>query len=74
MNSLRKLVYRFCNLPFHKQIEIVDKLKITKEEDSGVEENELMKYYFKRIGEKNLFKELWDEVENNYEDKIENPF
>ena len=76
MNPLRKLDYRFNSLAYHIRLEIADKLNLIKDEDEGISDIERFKRIFKRVGERDLFVRLWDEVEQKHtvKSEIDNPF
>lgn len=75
MNPIRSLVNDFMDLSYHKRLDIANELGITDEADAEIEDIELFKIYFKRIGEKNLFKELWDKInEISGDPNFDNPF
>lgn len=71
-----RLVYRFLELPTHRQLGIARRLGLLDDIQSSISRKELARRVFKEAGEQNKLRELWDQVSEETRDiqKSENPF
>lgn len=75
VNPKRRLVFRFHNLSYVAQMEIVTKLKLTAEEDRDLSDEERQSRYFRRAEQNEILDQLWTAVEQQHgKDLGENPF
>lgn len=63
MDKARRLAYRFLTLPYHKQMEVAQKLALISDEDRGVSDDILFSRFFQRARDRGLLRELWTNVE-----------
>jgi hypothetical protein len=75
-NPARRLAYRFLELPHHLQREIVEALKLVREEDRDRPLDEQFGSFFRRATEEGKLGDLWTRVEEKYPDgePHKNPF
>ncbi len=76
MDPGRRLTYRFLRLPYHTKIGVAQKLELIGDDDSGLEDAELFRRFFKRAQERSQLEDLWAEVESAHGDSeaSQNPF
>lgn len=75
LSPARQLVYRFCELPHVRQMEVVKALKLDKESDKQLSELEQCFGYIRRAQEKALLAEMWDKINELHDTPMgENPF
>lgn len=75
-NPARRLAYRFLELPYHVQHEIVEALGLFQEEDRNRPSDEQFSLFFRRAAENGKLADLWQRVEQRYPDGDpgKNPF
>ena len=76
MNPVRRLAYCFFNLPYHVIIKIAQELELLEDQDQGQPDQEKLKRFLQREGEKDILAQLCDAVEecHGFGDTIDNPF
>jgi hypothetical protein len=72
----KRLAFRFLNLAYHKQVEIALSLKLVKSGGPSLTREELSALVFKSAREKRKLAALWNLVNKEYNDVVEeeNPF
>lgn len=76
MNPVRRLAYRFFTLPYHLIIKIAQELELLEDQDQGQPDQEKLKRFLQRAGEKDILPQLWDAVEKCHGsgNTLDNPF
>jgi predicted phosphodiesterase len=73
-NNVKILAYRFMSLPYHVRLQIATNLKLQEDSDEDISDLEKTKAYFKRARERNIFKNLWLQINEQKGEKLQNPF
>jgi len=76
MNKARRLAYRFYSLPYDARIDVVQRLHLIREDDEGLQGNELFNRLLHRAKEEDKLSQLWDVVQEAHGDRLysHNPF
>ena len=75
VNPKRQLVFRFHSLPYLRRLEVVAKLKLARDTDEDLREDERYPLYFKRAEEMGILDEFWTCIEQQLGvDISDNPF
>jgi hypothetical protein len=76
MNGSWKLSFRFLSLPFHKRMEVANKLHLLEDSDSQIDSSELFRRLFRRAAERAALRDFYDAVEQQHTGDIpgDNPF
>ncbi|MEO0368650.1 MAG: metallophosphoesterase [Pseudomonadota bacterium] len=68
MNTLRSLTYRYLSLPYHRRVDVASKCKLLRDEDKGINGDELFRRIFKRAKDENKLHQFWQAVEELHAD------
>lgn len=73
-NPRRKLAYDFLRLPYHIRLSIAVRMNLIDDSDKDLNENQKNQLYFKRAVERQQLNILWEEVNKNIDNSLNNPF
>jgi hypothetical protein len=75
-DPVRRLAYRFIDLPYHNRVEIAKKLNLFRQDDQSIPDSEQFKHLFSQAKEIGRLPDLWKLVEEKYGDGTgdRNPF